>query len=115
MDKRLKFTFHDEPVTKYCYDYVNKELHISFEGYFDEERKVYIDKPCTWFIYDWKYAKSKIGDNPRLYDFDEHIGLFRLILYAEYNVNFELEILVMTLDDRCVTYLFKNPKIKYII
>lgn len=73
---------------------------------------MYIDAPCTWVLENWEYAKSTVGDEKKRYDLNKHIGIFSLILYMKYNDDSELEMLVNTVDNRCITLFFKDPRLK---
>jgi len=111
MEKKLGYSFDDEPVSKFCYDLDNKKIEVHFKGYYDLISDVYVEKPCTWVLENWEYAKSRIGDELKLYDLDKHIAIFRLILYMKYNANKELEMLINTVDNKYITLLFKDPEL----
>ena len=109
MENKLKYSFDDEPISRFCYD--NKRIEIHFKGHYDLIKDVYVEGGCIWTLKDWIYAKSKIGDEQQLHDLNRHIGVFSLILYMKYNDNNELEMLVSTIDRRYVTLFFKDPKL----
>ena len=111
MENKLEYSFDDEPVNKFCYDLDNKKIEAHFKGYYDLIRDEYIETPCVWVLENWKYAKIKIGDEQKLYDLNMHIGIFGLILYMKYIDDKELEIHVLTVDDRYLTLLFKEPNL----
>lgn len=111
MEKKLEYSFDDEPVSKFCYDLDNKKIEIHFKGYYDLIKNAYIEAPCTWVLESWDYGKSRIGDEIKLYDLNKVIGVFSLILYLKYNDNKELEMLVNTVDNRYLTLFFKDPKL----
>jgi len=111
MNRELAYTFDDEPVSKFCYNLDVQKIDIHFEGYYDIIKDADIDTPCTWTIKDWEYAQSALGDEQKRYHINKHMGIFRLILYMKYNDSQELEMLVETLDNRYVTFFFKDPKL----
>jgi hypothetical protein len=111
MKRKLEYSFDDEPVSKFCYDLDNKKIEVHFRGYSDLIKNTYLDVPCIWIIENWKYAKSRIGDDMKLYDLNQHIGIFSLILYMKYNDGNELEMLVNTVDNRYLTLFFGNPQL----
>ena len=109
MDKKLEYSFDDEPVSKFCYDLERKKINVHFKGYFDLLKEEYMETPCIWTIENWKEAKCKIGDNIKLDEIDKSIGIFSLILYMKYNEDQKLEMLVNTVDNRYITMFFKDP------
>ena len=109
MENNLYYSFDDEPVSKFCYDIDNKRVETYFKGYYDLNKDAYTEMPCIWIIENWKDAKSKLGDEQKLYDLNKHIGVFSLILYLKYNDDNDLEMLVNTLDNRYITLFFKEP------
>lgn len=109
MKTKLEYSFDDEPVQKFCYDLGSKKIEIHFNGFYDLNQDKYIKSPCVWSIGNWVYGKSKIGDDQKTYDLTKHMGVFSLILYLKYNEDKELEMLVNTIDDRYITFLFKDP------
>jgi hypothetical protein len=111
MEKKLKYSFDDEPVSRFCYDLDSKRIEIYFKRYYDLIKNMYIEKPCAWVIKNWSDAKSRIGDELKLYDLNKHIGIFSLLLYTKYNNEEELEILINTVDNRYVTMFFKDPEL----
>lgn len=110
MENKLGYSFEDEVASKFSYDIDNKKIEVYFTGYSDEKER-FLDKPCVFTISNWIEAKSKIGDEGRLYPLDTHIGIFSLILYMKYNDDKELEMLVNTIDNRYITLFFKEPKL----
>lgn len=111
MENKLEYSFDDEPVSKFCYDLDNKKIEVHFKGYYDLIKDMYIENPCIWVLENWDYAKSRIGDEQKLYDLNKHIGVFGLILYMKYNDDKELEMLINTVDNRYLTLFFKDPKL----
>jgi len=111
MERKLEYSFDDEPVTKFCYDLDNKKIEVHFRGHYDLIKDTYIDAPCIWIIENWEYAKSTVGDEQKRDDLNKHIGVFSLILYMKYNNDKELEMHVLTVDDRYLTLFFKDPKL----
>jgi hypothetical protein len=111
LEQKLGYSFDDEPVSKFCYGRSNRKLEIYFNSYYDLVRDEYIEAPCIWTIENWEYAKSKIGDEQKLYDLDRHLGIFWMIFYLKYNDDGELEMLVNTVDDRYVTLFFKGARL----
>jgi hypothetical protein len=111
MEKKLEYSFDDEPVSKFCYDLDNKRIEVYFKGYYDLNKDIYIEAPCIWILENWEYAKSRIGDEHKLNDLNKNIGVFNLILYMKYNNDKELEMLVNTADNRYLTLFFKDPKL----
>ena len=109
MKNKLEYSFDDEPVSKFCYDIVGNKIEVHFRGYYDSDKDESIETPCIWIIENWEYAKSIIGDEQRRYDLNKHIGIFSLILYMKYNDDNELEIYVITTDNRYITFFFKEP------
>lgn len=113
MEKKLTYSFDDEPVSKFCYDLDNKKIEVHFNGYHDLTRDMYVEKPCIWVLENWEYAKSRPGDEPKLYDLSNHAGIFSMILYMKYNDGKELEMLVNTVDNRYITLFFKDPELSF--
>lgn len=111
MENKLEYSFDDEPVSKFCYDLINKKIEVHFKGYYDLIKDTYIEAPCIWVLENWVYGKSRIGDEQKLCDLNEHIGIFSLILFMKYNDSEELEMLVNTVDNRYLTLFFKDPKL----
>lgn len=111
MRNKLEYSFDDEPVDKFSYDIQKKRIEVYFSDYFDVLKNEYFEIPCVFIIEDWKEAKSKVGDEEKLYPLNKHIGIFSLILYMKYNDDNELEMLVNTLDNRYITLLFKEPNL----
>lgn len=111
MEKKLEYSFDDEPVSRFCYDLDSKKIEVHFKGYYDLIKDMYIEKPCTWIVENWEYARSRLGDELKLYDLSKHIGIFSLLLYMNYNDDKELEILVNTVDNRYITLFFKDPEL----
>ena len=66
---------------------------------------------ASFIIEDWLDAKSQIGDDPKQYPLDRHMGIFSLILYMKLQED-KLEMMVNTLDERFITLIFKEPKIR---
>ena len=114
MERKLEYSFDDEPVSIFCYELECKKIVVHFKGYFDILKDKYMETPCVWTMENWNEAKCKIGDDAKLYDIDKSIGIFSLILYMKYYEE-ELEMLVNTLDNRYITLFFKDPKLKLII
>lgn|SRR5690554_4959893 len=111
MEKKLEYSFDDEPVSKFCYDLDTQKIEVHFRGHYDLIKDTYLDAPCIWVIENWEYAKCTLGDEQERYDLNKHIGVFSLILYMKYNDNKELEMLVNTVDNRYLTLFFKDPKL----
>lgn len=111
MERRLEYSFDDEPVSKFCYELECKKIEVHFKGYFDLLKDKYMETPCIWTLENWKEAKCKIGDNAKLYDIDKSIGIFSLILYMKYNEDERLEMLINTVDNRYLTLFFKDPEL----
>lgn len=107
----MKYSFDDEPVCKFCIDLKNKKIEMYFNSYFNITENEEINQPCIFVIENWKNAKSKIGDEERMYDLNHHLGIFSIILYMKYNDNKILEILVNTIDNRYVTLFFEEPNL----
>lgn len=112
MENKLGYSFEDEVVSRFSYDMDNKKIEVCFTGYSDEEER-FLDQPCIFSISNWSEAKSKIGDENKLYPLDRNMGVFSMILYIKYEGN-TLELLVNTIDDRYITLFFTNAKIKLI-
>lgn len=111
MKNKLEYSFDDEPISIFCYDLINKKIEIHFKAYFDELKNEYFEIPCVFVIEDWREAKSKVGDEEKLYPLNKHIGVFSMLLYMKYNENNILEILVNTLDNRYITLFFEEPNL----
>lgn len=111
MEDKFVYSFDDEPVSKFCCDLDGKKIEVHFKGYYDLIKDVYVESPCIWVLENWEYAKSRIGDDPKLYDLKNHIGVFSLILYMKYNTEKELEMLVNTADNRYLTLFFRKPEL----
>ncbi len=111
MQKKLEYSFDDEPVSKFCYDLELKKIEIHFNGYFDLLNDKYTESGCIWTIENWKEAKCKIGEETKLYNLDKCIGIFSLILYMKYNEDDRLEMLINTVDNRYITMFFKEPNL----
>lgn len=109
MENKLRYSFDDEVASKFCYDMENKKIEVYFTGYSDEKER-FLDKPCIFSISNWTEAKSKIGDEEKLFPLDRNIGIFSMILYVKYDYD-KLEMLVNTIDDKYITLFFTNPKI----
>ncbi|WP_158861613.1 hypothetical protein [Lunatibacter salilacus] len=112
MKNKLAYSFDDEPVSKFCCDLDNNKIEIYFKGYFDLIEDKYIEKSCVWSIENWKEAKSRIGDDTKLYDLTKSVGIFSLILYMKYSEDDVLEMLVNTVDNRYITIFLKEPILK---
>jgi hypothetical protein len=110
MEKKLTFAFDDEPVGKFCYDMNNKKIEIHFTGHYDLQKGSFIEGACTFVIENWKTGKSKLSDDPKLYELNKHFGVFRIILSMQFNGD-QLEILVNTVDDRYVLFFFSEPEL----
>ena len=113
MENKLEYSFEDEIVSKFCYDIDNKKIELYFTGYSDKKER-FLDKPCMFSISNWTEAKSKIGDQGKIYPLDRNMGVFSMILYIKYNDNV-MEMLVNTIDDRYITLFFTSPKINLTI
>ncbi|EHQ44025.1 hypothetical protein [Myroides odoratus] len=111
MKKKIEYSFDDEPISKFCYDLDTQKIEINFRGYYDLIKDVYINASCIWVLKDWEYAKIKVGDDPNRYELANHLGIFSLILYMKYNDDQELEMLVITVDNKYITLIFKEPKL----
>lgn len=111
MENKLEYSFDDEYVDKFCYDMDNRKIEVHLTGYSDLYKR--IDNPCIWVIENWSEAKSKIGDEEKLYPLDKNIGVFSMILYLKYEGN-TLELLVNTIDDRYITLFFTDAEIRLI-
>lgn len=90
--------------------YRKKKIEVHFTAYFDLKKNEDLEQPCTFIIESWKDAKSKIGDEEKLYELNKHIGVFHMILFMEQKGG-NLEMLVNTVDDRYITLIFIAPKI----
>jgi hypothetical protein len=111
MEKKLEYSFDDEPVSKFCYELECKKIELNFKGYFDLLEDKYKETPCIWTIENWNEAKCKIGDDAKLYEIEKSIGIFTLILYMKYYEDERLEMLINTLDNRYITLFFKKPNL----
>jgi len=111
MEKKLEYSFDDEPVSKFCYDLERKKIEVYFKGYFDVSKDQYLENSCIWSIENWEEAKCTIGNDTKLYDIEEIIGIFSLILYMKFNEDDKLEMYVITVDNRYLTLFFKNPSL----
>ena len=111
MEKKLEYSFDDEPVSKFCYDLDNNKIEVHFKGYYDLVKDTYTDAPCIWVLENWEHGKIRIGDESKLCDLNKAIGIFSLILYMKYNDKKELEMLVNTVDNRYLTLFLKDPKL----
>jgi len=109
MKKKKGYSFDDEIASKFCYDMENKKIEVYFTGYSDEKER-FLDKQCVFTISNWTEAKSKLGDEDKLYHLDKHMGIFSMILYIKYHGN-DLEMHVNTVDDRYITLFFKDPQL----
>ncbi len=58
MKNYLYYSFDDELVTDFYFDKINKEIKVGFEGYFDSELNLFIEKECLFTISNWSDAKS---------------------------------------------------------
>jgi len=114
MKNKILFSFDDEVVSKFCFDIDSNIIEVYFSGYSDLKRNKYVNEPCKWVVKNWEKAQSRIGDENRRYDLNNHIGIFNLILYFKYNENDEFEMLVNTIDNRYITLYFKEPQIELI-
>jgi len=112
MENKLFYSFDDEPVSKFCYDISNQRIEVHFTGHYDlqKENNNFITGPCIFIIENWKEAKSKIGDDNKLYPLNNHIGVFSMILFMNFSNN-SLEMLVRTIDNRYVTFIFLEPNL----
>lgn len=115
MEMKLKYSFADEPVSKFCYDLSTQKIEVHFNGHYNLINDAYVNAPCIWVVESWQYAKCMLGDEQKRYDLNKHIGVFSLILYMNYNDDAELEMLVNTVDNRYITMFFKEPKLSLII
>lgn len=115
MKSRLEYSFDDEPVSKFCYDISNKRIEVHFTGYYELlKENSFINGSCTFVIENWKEAKSRVGDEERLYELNKHIGVFSMILTMELKDDGLLEMLVSTIDNRYVTFFFKDAQLRLI-
>lgn len=112
MENKFGYSFDDEAVSRFFYDMDNKKFEVCFTGLNDEKER-FLDKPCIFNISDWSEAKSKVGDEEKLYPLDRNMGVFSMILYIKYEGN-TLELLVNTIDNRYITLFFTNAKIRLI-
>ncbi len=110
MDKKLKYSFDDEYVTKFCYDLENKKIEIHLTGYSDLLRNERIDNPCVWIIENWTEAKSKLSSESTYSDLEKNLGIISMVLSLEINDTI-LELTVNTTDNRYVDLLFDNPQL----
>ena len=85
MEKKLEYSFDDEPVSKFCYDLDNKKIEVHFKGYYDLKKDSYVDASCIWVLENWECATSRIGDDQRKFDLNKQLGIFSLILYMKCN------------------------------
>lgn len=111
--KKIEYSFDDEYVSKFCYDFDNKKIEIYLTGYSDLLKNERIDKPCIWIIENWTDAKSKLSSGIFYNDLEQNLGIVSMILSAEIKQT-KLEVTVNTLDNRYVDLLFDNPQIKLI-
>ncbi len=111
MQRKLEYSFDDEPVSKFCYDLMNKKIEVHFNGHYDLVRGAYLEAPCIWVLENWEYANSILGTEEKVYDMKKHIGIFTIIFYARYNDNEELEIFVNTIDNKFITIFFREPQL----
>lgn len=114
MNNKFNYSFDDEKVSKFSYDYTNKKIEIQFTGYFDLLNNSYIEKNCVFVIENWKEAKSSVNNYLKLQSLDENIGLFTIIYYMEFQEEDILKIFVNTIDNRYVEIFFKEPKLSLI-
>ncbi len=110
MEDKIEHSFEDQPVSKFCYDIDNKRIEVHYNWYYDLLKSKYIEKSWIYIIENWKEAKSKVVDNERLYPLERHIGIFSMILHMEIK-NRNLEIVVITIDNRYITLIFLEPKL----
>lgn len=50
MERKLEYSFDDEPISKFCYDLETQKIRVHFRGYYDLIKDAYIDAPCIWFL-----------------------------------------------------------------
>lgn len=60
MERKLEYSFDDEPISKFCYDLETQKIRVHFRGYYDLIKDAYIDAPCIWFLYNWQYVKVEL-------------------------------------------------------
>jgi len=108
MNKVFKYSFDDEPVNKFSYDFYNKKLEIYFSGYYENESL--IEKPCIFIIQDWQDAKSRNGNEEKFCLLNNQLGIISMILHMQIENNI-LTMLVNTLDNRYLELCFKEAKL----
>jgi hypothetical protein len=113
MEKKIFYAFDDETVSKFCYDLNLKKIELHFEAYFDILKNESVEEPCVWTIENWKEAKSAEGDNPKLYSIEKNISIFYLIIYFKLTESNDLEIFVETINDKYITFIFKEPTLTF--
>ncbi len=108
MTKIFKYSFDDEPVSKFSYDFINKRLEISFSGYYENQNL--IEKPCIFIIENWQEARCKIGDEEKSYYLNNQLGIISIILHMKFEKD-TLTILVNTIDNRYMELCFKEVQL----
>ncbi len=108
MKNIFKYSFDDEPVNKFSYDFINKKLEICFSGYYENESL--IEKPCVFVIQNWQEAKCKVGDEEKYYSLNNQLGIINIILQMKLKKNI-LIMLVNTLDNRYLELYFKEAEL----
>jgi len=108
MNNIFNYSFDDEPVNKFSYDFVNKKLEICFSGYYENESLV--EKSCAFIIQNWQEAECKVGDEEKLYPLNNQLGIISIILHMQYDGD-TLIMLVNTLDNRYIELFFKEVEL----
>jgi hypothetical protein len=84
MESKLKFSFDDEHVSKFCYDIDNKTIELYYSSYYDLlNNGGFMDKTCVFTIKNWVSAKSCLGAEERFYDLTRHLGIITIIYHME--------------------------------
>jgi hypothetical protein len=113
MDRNLDF--NDQVVSKFCYDIDNKKIEVYYSDFWsrDDDGNI-VSQNCLLTIENWTSAKSRLGDEPKFYPLDKHIGIFSMIIFTELKKK-DLTIIVNTINDTYITLQFDDPQIAFVV
>ncbi len=75
MERKLDYSFDDEPVSKFCCDLDNQKIEMHFKSYHNLVKDAYMSVTCAWSVKNWKYAHIKIGDDEKEYDLNKYLSI----------------------------------------
>lgn len=113
MKDKMSYSFDDEPIRNYKINSTSKTININFDGYFDLISNSYKSTPCIWTIKNWEEAKFRVGEEDVWNSLNTNTIVLNMILYLCSDNFGNLELHVLSENDKYLTFLFIKPKFEF--